>query len=85
MSRSPPTRSRRFGERATGCESTGEPRSVDVGRAAAVRGHLLQSLPIRVKLTLTFVVAMSVVLAATGMFLYLSFRSELSLDPPIRR
>jgi len=49
-----------------------------VGRAAAVRGHLLQSLPIRVKLTLAFVVAMSVVLAATGMFLYLRFQSELN-------
>ena len=41
----------------------------------------MSKLPIRVRLTLTFVVAMAVVLAATGAFLY--FRLQSSLDESI--
>ena len=41
----------------------------------------MSRLPIRVRLTLTFVVAMAVVLAATGAFLY--FRLQSSLDESI--
>ncbi len=42
-----------------------------------VEGGVLGRLTIRGKLTIAFAAAMGVVLAATGVFLYLSFRSEL--------
>ena len=46
----------------------------------------LRGVTIRIKLTAAFVAAMSVVLAATGVFLYVQFRSELdsSIDRGLR-
>lgn len=47
-------------------------------RVAARRPAVVAQLTIRLKLTIAFAAAMSVVLAATGVFLYLRFESELN-------